>query len=334
MINPYFPPQEMMDEIAGSLAALSRNYPSTNRHISLLLSNYLNQDVDKVVVANGASELISAIGYLFIKNLAIPIPTFDEYINRLRIQEKGVSLYKMEEESFTLHLDSFIKFAEESGSNTVLLVRPNNPTGNLIAKTEVEHTLEKLAKFDVVLVDESFIEFAATKGNASVIEFVNAYDNIIVLKSLSKVYGVPGLRIGCAISGNVERMDTLRRQLPIWNINSFAQRFLELLEDYRVEFEESCVKTIWATQKLYMELSKLDCLYPYPTQANFVLCRLKNGATSSELATFLFENFGILICDCGTKAGLDSRFVRIASRDDEENGELIAAMRAWEGRKK
>ena len=197
----------------------------------------------------------------------------------------------------------------------------------------MEYALEKLANLDVVLVDESFIEFATTEGNASILESIRAYENTIVLRSLSKVYGVPGLRIGCAISENVERMDTLRRQLPIWNINSFAQCFLELLEDYQVEFEESCVKMVRATQKLYMELSKLDCLHPYPTQANFVLCQLRNGATSSELATFLFENFGILICDCSTKAGLDSRFVRIASRADEENRELIAAMRDWEGRR-
>lgn len=333
MINPYFPPQEMLDKIAASVSALCKNYPSTNRHISGLVSNYMNLDVGSVVIANGASELISVIGHLFVKKLAIPIPTFDEYINRLRIQGKGVSLYKVDKaENFKLDLDSYIKFAEESNSNAVLLVRPNNPTGNLVPKIEMKRAFRKMTNFDVVLVDESFIEFSTSGGDASILDFVKTYENLIVVKSLSKVYGIPGLRIGCAISGNHRRMDMLRNELPIWNINSFAQCFIELLGNYRQEFRESCLKTVRATGELYTELSRLECLRPYATEANFVLCELMSNVESGELVKFLIEDFGILIHDCSTKIGLDSRFVRIASRTNEENGELIAAIRAWEER--
>lgn len=329
MINQYFPPQEMLDKIAGSYSLLSRNYPSTNRHISSLLANCLNTDPDNIVIANGASELISAIGHLFITNLAIPIPTFEEYINRLKIQGKGVSLYEMEKEGFILDIDVYIKFAEQANSNAVLFIRPDNPSGNLIPKTTMRHILERLVTFDVVLVDESFIEFASTEKDASIQEYVETYENLIIIKSLSKAYGIPGLRIGCAISANTKRMNMLREELPIWNLNSFAQRFIELLKDYRNEFEDSCLKTVRATKELDRQLHSLECLYPYPTEANFVLCRLKGNSTSSELTAFLFDHFNMLIYDGSAKIGLDSRFVRIASRTEEENIQLIEAIKTW-----
>jgi threonine-phosphate decarboxylase len=335
MINPYFPPQEMLDTIAASVGVLSRSYPSTNRHISKLLADYLNLEADEVVVANGASELISAIGSLFISRLAIAVPTFDEYVNRLRLQGKPTSLYETKrEEDFELDLDSYGQFARESGSNAALFVRPNNPTGNLIPRAEMERALRELAGFDMVLVDESFIEFSTAEGGASILESVRDYDNLIMVKSLSKVYGIPGLRLGCAICANSRRADTLRNALPIWNVNSFAQRFVELLASYREEFRESCRKTAGATAGLYTELARLECLRPYATAANFVLCELAGNARSTELVAFLFDRYRLLIYDCSAKTGLDSRFVRISSRTEEENAELIAAIRAWEAAKR
>ena len=125
----------------------------------------------------------------------------------------------------------------------------------------------------------------------------------------------------------------LRKALPIWNINSFAQCFVELLGDYREEFDKSCAKVVRTTRRLYTELAKLECLRPYATEANFVLCELMNNAGASELAQFLFQNFGMLVYDCSTKIGLDSRFARLSSRTDRENDQLITAIKAWERRK-
>ena len=331
MINPYFPPKEMLDKMAANFSTLCKNYPSTNRYISELLLKDANINPGNIVITNGASELINVIGRLFVKKLAIPIPTFDEYINRLKIQGKCVSLYKMDKRhNFSLNVDSYITFARESNSDVVLFVRPNNPTGNLISITEMKHALDELADFNAIIVDESFMEFSSISGDTSILESTKTHKNLIVVKSLGKVYGVPGLRIGCAISGNDERIDMLRRELPIWNINSFAQRFIELSDNYREEFRESCLKTVSATQKLYAELSRLECLQPYTTEANFILCELTNNARSSDLVKSLFDNFGILIYDCSRKIGLDSHFIRIASRTDEENCDLVAAIRAWE----
>lgn len=332
MVNQYFPPQDMMAKMAERVSVLSKSYPSTNAHVSSLLADHMNLSAENVVIANGACELISVIGQQFVDRMAIPIPTFDEYINRLRIQGKEVCPYLMrKEEDFALDLDSYIEFAEGCNANTVLFQRPNNPTGNLIPKSAIERALDRLSAFDVVLIDESFIEFSGDREDASTQDLLDTLDNLIIVKSLSKVYGIPGLRIGCAVSANTGRMGMLRKLLPIWNINSFAQCFVESLSDYGEEFRESCVQTSKDTRGLHSELSMLQYLRPYETDANFVLCELTDGLQSSELAKSLFDEHRMLIHDCSVKAGLDSRFVRIASRTKAENGELIAALTNWRG---
>ena len=330
MINPYFPPEGMLDEIVSNFISLSRNYPSTNWHISSLLSENMNIDLDNIVVGNGASELISAMSHLFIKNLAIPVPTFDEYPNRLRIQGKNASYFEIDKRSFNLNPDSFVEFIKTSISNAALIIRPNNPTGQLISKKDTKYLLGELADLDLVIVDESFIDFVSSEKNPSVLEYINDYENLIVIKSLSKVYGIPGLRIGYAASGNAITMSALRKELPIWNVNSFAQYFIQLLGNYRKEYEHSCRRVMETTKKLYKKLRGVSYLHPYPTDANFVFCEIKNDFTSTDLTLTLFDKFNMLINDCSSKIGMDDRFVRIASRTEEENGELIDALRMGE----
>ena len=326
MINPYFPPEEMLDEIVSNFIPLSKSYPSNNWHISSLLSENLNIDPSNIVVGNGASELISAMSHLFIRNLTIPVPTFDEYPNRLKIQGKDVSYFEIDKKGFSLNPDSFVEFVKTSTSNAALIIQPNNPTGQLVSKKGMKYLLDELANLDLVIVDESFIDFVSSEKNPSVLECINDYENLIVIKSLSKVYGIPGLRLGYAASGNVITMSALRKELPIWNVNSFAQYFIQLLGNYRKEYEHSCRRVIETTKKLNKKLCGVSYLHPYPTDANFVFCETKNDFTSPDLTSTLFNKFNILINDCSSKIGMDDRFVRIASRTEEENRELIDAL--------
>ena len=154
------------------------------------------------------------------------------------------------------------------------------------------------------------------------------FPNLIILKSLSKTYGIPGLRLGYAASGNRERIAELRSNLPIWGINSLAQFFLENIEDYRQEFADSCAKVRQASQFLSAGLKGVPYLHPYPSQGNFVLSRLIYGFTATELTSSLFEEFQVLINDCSRKKGLDGSFVRMASRTMEENAQLVQALQA------
>lgn len=325
LTNPYFPPEAFLESLQSRLVELVKSYPSTNWHISSLVAKPLGLTEKEVVIANGASELISAISNRFVKHLAVPIPTFDEYINRAKDQGKAVSPYPMDGD-FELDIEGFVEHVKKSGANAALVVTPNNPTGALLPYESIRYLLESLRQIDLVLIDESFLDFADYTMNPSAMGMIHEFPNLVIIKSLSKVYGIPGLRLGYAVTGDPDRATQLRRDVPIWSINSLAQYFLAEMPKYQQEFAESCEAVKRATRVLYSELQAIPYLHSYPTQANFVLCRLLNGLTSAELTRRLFDDHRILINDSSSKAGLDNRYVRIASCSAEQNSGLIKAL--------
>ncbi len=329
MTNPYFPPEEFLADLGARLQVLIKGYPSTNWHISSLLAKFLGLTQQELIVANGASELISTITGRFVQNLAVPVPTFNEYINRAEVQGKRVSPF-VTSGDFELDPEAFIQHVQSTRANSALLIQPNNPTGTFISKENMRYLLESLRSLDLILVDESFIEFVNAEPNPSVVDLIFEYPNLIILKSLSKNYGIPGLRLGYAASGNQERIADLRQDLPIWNINSLAQFFLEKMPDYQEQFYRSCELLKSATQQMYSGLQDISYLKPYPTQGNFVLCRILHGFNASELTAHLFNRHRILVNNCGGKEGLDDSFLRLACRTEEENAELLEALRDLE----
>jgi histidinol-phosphate/aromatic aminotransferase/cobyric acid decarboxylase-like protein len=326
LVNPYFPPPTFFESLGTRLEELVRSYPSTNWYISSLASVDVNLSHEELVIGNGASELITALINRYVKNLAIPVPSFDEYINRAYIQGKAVSLYQMDEE-YQLNIEEFIHYASNSGANSALIINPNNPTGVFIPRDSVYFILESLRALDLVIVDESFIDFVGIESHPSVMDRINDFPNLVIIKSLSKSYGIPGLRLGYAVSSNREIITNLRKDVPIWSINSLAQFFLEQMGSYRKEFLQSCVDVQAATKSLYRGLDSVSYLHAYPSEGNFVLCKTLSGWTASDLTDKLFDKFAILINDCSRKNGLDSSFVRIASRTQEENTELVEALK-------
>ena len=325
MTNPYFPPEEFLTDLGARLQVLIKAYPSTNWHISSLLAKSLGLTQQELIVANGASELISTITSRFVQNLAVPVPTFNEYINRAEVQGKSVSPF-VTSGDFELDPEAFIQHVKPTQANSALLIQPNNPTGTFISKENMRYLLESLRSLDLILVDESFIEFVHAEPNPSVLDLIFEYPNLIILNSLSKNYGIPGLRLGYAASGNQERVADLRQDLPIWNINSLAQFFLEKMPDYQEQFYRSCELLKSATQRMYSGLQDIPYLKPYPTQGNFVLCRILHGFNASELTAHLFNRHRILVNNCGGKEGLEDSFLRIACRTEEENAELLEAL--------
>ena len=187
--------------------------------------------------------------------------------------------------------------------------------------------LQEFRHLDLCILDESFLYFTESAiSNVTGMDFMNEFPNLVIVNSLSKAYGIAGLRLGYAASGNKDLITTLRTHLPIWSINSLAQLFLENMAKYRVQFSDSCRQVRSSTQNLYQELQKIPMLQPYPTEGNYILCRLTNGLTASEITSLLFQRYNILVNDCSRKHGLDDRFFRIASRTEEENGTLLQAL--------
>ena len=325
MTNPYFPSERLLEAMQANLRVLIKSYPSTNWYLSSVLARNLNLTHKEVVVANGASELINFIIARFVKNLAVPVPTFDEFTNRAKVQGKQVSPFSIARR-FTLDIDEFISHVRTTNSNSALLIRPNNPTGGYVSKEELVHFLNTMTDLDLILVDESFMDFVDAEVDPSAIDLIYQYPNLMIIKSLSKNYGIPGLRLGYAAAGSSAWIEALRSDLPIWNINSLAQFFFEEMGDYLSEYENSCHRVRASTDRLLRGLEEVSYLYPYPTQGNFILCWVLYGFTAQELTGRLFEHARILINDCGSKDGLDDRFIRFASRTDEDNDRLLKAL--------
>ena len=327
MTNRYFPPEEFLGSLASNLGTLLGSYPSTNSHLSCLVAEAMGSDGDKTVVANGASELISAIASLRMEHLAIPVPTFDEYRNRVLLQGKQVSPY-LAEADFTLDVDGFIAHVQRSKADSVVIVRPDNPAGTLVSREDIVRMLQAFGSLGLVLIDESFLYFAGPDyRDLSVAGLIDRFPNLVIVNSMSKAYGVPGLRLGYAMSGDRDFVKDLRAALPIWSINSFAQFFLEHVGDYEAQFERSCEQVRNATDSLFRGLLTVDFVDPYPTRANYVLCRTQDPLTGSGVTERLFQDFGVLVNDCSGKSGLDSRFFRVAARTTEENEGLVRILR-------
>ena len=327
MTNQYFPPDEFFESMGANLRVLTKSYPSTNWYLSSLMARSLGLTHDEVAVANGASELITVITNRFVESLAVPVPTFDEFINRADAQGRHVYPYQLDSE-FQLDAEGFVQHVHDTHASTALFVRPNNPTGTLISKASLRNLLESLRHLRLIMVDDSFIDFANSEPTPSAMEMIWDFPNLVIIKSISKAYGIPGLRLGYAMSGNRDVTASLRQDVPIWGINSLAQFFLEEMETFRQEFKDSCQRTRRATEVLFKGLQTVSFLQPYPTQGNFVLCRILNGLSATELTARLFKEFRILINDCSRKRGLDSRFVRMASRTEQENRELVQVLRS------
>lgn len=322
LVNPYFPPDQFMESLKSNLPVLINSYPSTNWYISELLGNAIGLTQDELVIGNGASELISSITRKYVGNIAVPVPSFDEYINRAVNQGKQVSPYALTGE-FDLDMNGFIEHIREHSANSALIINPNNPTGNLVSQAGIYDFLQAVRDLELVIIDESFIEFSDPESGSSVIDKLSEFPNLVILKSLSKAWGIPGLRLGYAASANEDLIRGIRSDVPIWSINSFAQFFLENINSFQSELLESCNRVRAATDILFKGLSTVPYLRAYPTEANFVFCKVVDKFNSRELTETLLERFGILINDCGGKHGLDQTFVRIASRTEQENRDLI-----------
>ena len=325
MTNPFFPPESLLRDMGSQLTELVKAYPSTNWYVSSLLADPLGLTENEIVVGNGASELIDVLIKRFVQNLAIPVPTFNEFINRANILGKQVSPFHLGPQ-FKLDPEAFVDHVRKTGSNAALLIRPNNPTGSLVTKAELTFMLENLRDLDLMLVDDSFIEFVTAEQDQPALSLIYEFPNLVVLKSLSKNYGIPGLRIGYAASGNEQRIKQLREDLPIWNVNSMAQFFLQRYGEYQEEFAVSCLKVREATQKLYQQLLRVPYLCPFPTQGNFILCWVLYGWTGAELTSALLERCNVLVNNCSGKEGLEDSYIRIASRTEAENSDLVAAL--------
>jgi histidinol-phosphate/aromatic aminotransferase/cobyric acid decarboxylase-like protein len=258
--------------------------------------------------------------------MTVPVPSFNEYENTLGPDQ--VHFYPLSETGFDIDPQRMVAEIRKSKSNAALLINPNNPTSLYLTKKTMIGLLEELRDLDLVLVDESFIDFVDKEPNPSLQDIYARYPNLVILKSISKVYGVPGLRLGYILTANKTLSDGISRELPIWNINSMAEYFLEIFIKYQSDFREACQKVMADRQDVVQGLKQIPCLQIYEPQANYVFARITDGKSSADLKNGLFSRHDLLIKDCGNKSGLpEKKYVRISIRKKKDNDRLLRVLR-------
>ncbi|MBO5482579.1 MAG: aminotransferase class I/II-fold pyridoxal phosphate-dependent enzyme [Spirochaetaceae bacterium] len=329
LVNPYFPPSKMIDELTASFKTLLTQYPSGAEQQSLLAGKIFNILPENIVVGNGAAELISSYGKSITGNIAVPYPTFNEYPER--INNATIVPITTNKEDFSYSTDDILNQINGKNVSTILLINPDNPSGNFIKKEEILKLLNKTKENNITLLfDESFIDFADSEFRYSLLnqDIINEYPNLIVVKSISKSYGVPGLRLGVLATSNLDCIKTIKKSNSIWNINSFAEYYLQIYEKYNKTYFTACDSIANERNRFINELSKIENIKVFNSQANFIICRLEGKILAKELASILIEKYNIFIKDLtGKKCFDDGRFIRLAIRNEQDNNTLIKALK-------
>ena len=324
LVNPYFPPKRMIEEIKASFEDLMRGYPSGMRVNSLLASKNFGVRQEYIAVGNGAAELIKSLMENWAERLGNIAPTFEEYPNRID-PDKVVRFIPVKDD-FKYNADDVMSFFEDKAIDSLLLINPDNPSGNYIPFSDLLRLVEWTKKRGVrFIVDESFVDFACVDGEFSLLDntILSKNKHLVVVKSISKSYGVPGFRLGVLASGDTELIATVKKEVAIWNINSFGEFYMQIYEKYHKEYVKACEQFKEERSLFFEELKHIPFLKVYPSQANYFLCQVKGDLSSRQLAIALLNN-NVLIKDCGTKKAFNGRnYIRIAIRDRKDNQRLI-----------
>lgn len=327
LYNLYFPPEGVFAHMRNQIHDLIESYPVGQDALAGLVGMAINQPAKRIVVGNGAAELIKIISGHLCKRLIIPEPSFNEYANAA--PEGKVTGFALKPPLFQLDVDEFATAAFLCQADVAIVVSPNNPTSLLVPKADLLRLAEKLDGHGCILiVDESFIDFVKNRDEATLENDLAEHENLAVIKSLSKAYGICGLRLGYLLTANQGFAAAVRNQVPIWNINGFAEAFLRLLPRYRRDFIESCQKVRSDRDDLYRSLASIPGMTAYKPEANFVFCRLPDTAMpGTEVTRRLFIEHDIYIKHCARKPLPEAdRYLRIASRTKPENDKLVKAL--------
>ncbi|MFF3306738.1 pyridoxal phosphate-dependent aminotransferase [Streptomyces sp. NPDC002952] len=325
--NPYFPTPAMFDDLAGRLREIITYYPSSADTITAELCSLLRLPPQCVAMGNGSTELITWIDHLLVReSLAIPVPTFGRWTDQPMETGKRVDMFPLQESSgFALDLAQYAEFIRARGSRVAVICNPNNPDGGFLPRHAVVQFMDAMADLDLVIVDESFLEFADAESEPSVVEDAVMRPNVIVLRSLGKNFGLHGIRFGY-LAANPALAGKVRSMLPKWNLNSFAETVVFMLREHGAEYQESLHMVRRDRLDMARQLSALPGLTVYPSQGNFLFVRLPVGAEGTVVRDRLLTEHRILVRECGNKIGSSSRFLRLVVRPQVDVRRLVSGL--------
>lgn len=327
LVNPYYPSKKLKEEIKANCEQLICEYPSGMTVNTLLAAKYFGISQDNIIIGNGAAELIKLLIERINGNIGIVLPTFEEYPNRCG--ENKIIPFKPNNKNLEYGVNELIDYYNNKDIKSLLLINPDNPSGNYISKVELLNLCAWANKRNISLViDESFVDFVDVKNETTLIktDIIEKYANIIVVKSISKSYGVPGLRLGVLISSDKELIKDMKEDISIWNINSFGEFFMQIIEKYRNDYNLALHKFKDTRLKFLGSLESINGLRVLPTQANYVMCEIINGRKAIDVVSELLAVNNIFIKDLSSKKGINGEYIRIAVKRPEENDLLIKSL--------
>ncbi len=327
LVNPYYPPKRLKEELKASFDTLLTEYPSGMGVNSLLAAKNFGVHKDNIVVGNGAAELIKSLMESFTGKTGVIRPTFEEYPNRYPLKDQVV--FTPSNDDYTYTADELISFFSSNKVDNLIIINPDNPSGSYMKKDEVLKIAEWAESNRIKLVvDESFADFADEPDNSLVDQqLLASHQYLYVMKSISKSYGVPGIRLGILASGNVEAIETIKKDVAIWNINSIGEYYLQIAEKYKKDYAAAMKKFREERKRFHALLNELDGIRVIPSQANYFMIEVTNGMTSKELMIRLFKNHYLLIKDLTNKVHDGKQYIRIAIRNNIDNDKMIEALK-------
>jgi histidinol-phosphate/aromatic aminotransferase/cobyric acid decarboxylase-like protein len=324
--NPYYPTPIMLDDLKENFPNLIKSYPSSSPIMSQKnLAAVLHVNPENLIIGNGATELIVLINTTLIGRIAVSVPTFGEYIEKLK-DHRDAELYALKpEENYQLVLPDFLAWVRRRGMKSLLIINPGNPTGQLFSLDEMIDFMHRAKDMELVIVDESFIDFAGDPV-PSLLQMADRFSNLLLVRSMSKHCGVPGLRLGYCYSENLYVLNRMRQFIPTWNVNTLAQYFLSLLPSTDGAYQEARKRLIGDVRWLYGALRGIAGIDVYPTGANFALFKIKTGMSATDLQALLLKDHRMYVRDCSNKVGMDNYHIRVASQGREKDAKLVTAL--------
>lgn len=330
LVNPYFPSRRLKDEMRSNFDSLLTEYPSGMYVNSLLAGKCFGVSMAHVVPGNGAAELIKSLMERIEGRLGLIYPTFEEYPNRL--PEDRLEIFVPETDDFHYTVDDIIEYFSMHRTENLLLINPDNPSGNYLSQKDVFRLASWCAAEGIrLVVDESFVDFSSDFPDNTLLhdDILERYPDMIVIKSISKSYGVPGLRLGILASADKDLISFIKKDVSIWNLNSFAEFFMQIYTKYEGDYRKAAVKFQNERACFRKELMSVPFLRVFDSEANYFLCEVLPPYNSHNLAVRLLNDHNILIKDCSTKKVFDGRnYIRIAIRNREDNSRLVEALKS------
>ena len=341
LVNPYFPSKRMKDELRSNFDTLLTEYPSGMKVNTLIASKCFGVSEPYIVPGNGAAELIkvlmeslSNLSPLTSHHSPLKIgfirPTFEEYPNRYDKDSQVTFVPQNEDYRYTA--DDLMAFFGDKDIQTLMLINPDNPSGNFIPKADVLRLAQWCEDKGIrLVVDESFVDFSIDYATNSLLsdEILETYPHMAVMKSISKSYGVPGLRLGILASADKALIAQMKKEVSIWNLNSFAEFFMQIYNKHEKDYQKACEKFVAERDSFECQLRTVPFLRVMPSQANYFLCEVLPPYTAKEIVIYMLRHHNILTRDCSLKPGLDpnKQYMRIAVRNHEDNTRLVEALK-------